>query len=116
MARAVDVFRQNFRELGDKARRTATTVGETNAAAGQVSEGARSQTTKLSRIAVALRESTGALKSVADNTKAASDKATATWWGTLGLPTKRDQERTLHAIHQLNSRVLDLEERLAERG
>jgi len=76
MARAVDVFRQNFRELGDKARRTATTVGETNAAAGQVSEGARSQTTKLSRIAVALRESTGALKSVADNTKAASDKAT----------------------------------------
>ena len=76
MARAVYVFRQNFRELGDKARRTATTVGETNAAAGQVSEGARSQTTKLSRIAVALRESTGALKSVADNTKAASDKAT----------------------------------------
>jgi methyl-accepting chemotaxis protein len=76
MARAVNVFRQNFRELGDKARRTAISVGETNAAVVQVSEGARTQTAKLSKIALALRESTGALKSVADNTKAASDKAT----------------------------------------
>ena len=48
--------------------------------------------------------------------KAAGDNATAQWWGTIGLPTKRDQERTLHALHQLHSRVLDLEERLAERG
>ena len=32
----------------------------------------------------------------------------------LGLATKRDQERTLHALNQLESRLLDLEERLAE--
>lgn len=47
--------------------------------------------------------------------KAASDDAVAKWWGTLGLPTKRDQERTLHALNQLQSRLLDLEEKLAER-
>jgi hypothetical protein len=33
----------------------------------------------------------------------------------LGLPTKRDQERTLHALNELESKILDLEERLAER-
>ncbi len=47
--------------------------------------------------------------------KAQSDKASASLWGTLGLPTKRDQERCLHALNQLESRLLDLEERLAER-
>ena len=44
--------------------------------------------------------------------KTASDKAWATWWGSLGLATKRDQERALHALNQLQSRLLDLEERL----
>lgn len=46
--------------------------------------------------------------------KAASDKAVASWWATMGLPTRRDQERTLHALNQLNSRLIDLEEKLAE--
>ncbi len=46
--------------------------------------------------------------------KAASDKAAATWWGSLGLPTKRDQERLLHAVNQLESRLIDLEDQLAE--
>jgi len=45
--------------------------------------------------------------------KAAYDKATAQWVGTMGVATKRDQERTLHALNQLESRLLDLEERLA---
>lgn len=44
--------------------------------------------------------------------KAAGDRAKATWWAELGLPTKRDQERTLHLLNQLNSRILDLEEKL----
>ena len=44
--------------------------------------------------------------------KAASDKAMAQWWAMWGLPTKRDQERELHALNQLNSRLADLEERL----
>ena len=36
----------------------------------------------------------------------------ATWWSALGLPTKRDQERTLHALNQLESRLMDLEDKL----
>ena len=46
-------------------------------------------------------------------TKAATDKATAAWWGAMGLPTKHDQERSLHKLNQLESRLLDLEEELA---
>jgi hypothetical protein len=46
--------------------------------------------------------------------KAAYDKATSQWIGALGLPTKRDQERSLHALNQLESRLLDLEEKLEE--
>jgi len=46
--------------------------------------------------------------------KAAYDKAAAQWVGSLGMATKRDQERSLHTLNQLESRLLDLEERLAE--
>jgi hypothetical protein len=59
-------------------------------------------------------EPAGTMLSASMKLKAASDKAMATWWGSWGLPTKKDQERTLHALNQLNSRILDLEERLAE--
>lgn len=47
--------------------------------------------------------------------KVATDKAQAEWWSRLGLPTRRDQERTLHALNQIQSRLTDLEEKLAER-
>jgi hypothetical protein len=57
----------------------------------------------------------GAMLTAAMKAKATSDKAAATWWGMVGLPTKRDQERTLHALNQLQSRLMDLEEKLAER-
>lgn len=46
--------------------------------------------------------------------KASSDQMMAGFWGAIGLPTKRDQERTLHLLNQLHSRVLDLEERLED--
>ena len=46
--------------------------------------------------------------------KAAYDKAAAQWVGSLGMATKRDQERSLHTLNQLESRLLDLEERLVE--
>ncbi len=46
--------------------------------------------------------------------KAAYDRAASNWVGSLGLATKRDQERTLHVLNQLESRLMDLEERLAE--
>lgn len=57
----------------------------------------------------------GTLLGAAMKAKAASDKAVASAWGSVGLPTKRDQERTLHALNQIQSRLLDLEEKLAER-
>lgn len=48
--------------------------------------------------------------------KAAGDRALSSWWGAVGLPTKRDQERTLHKLNQLESRLCDLEERLETLG
>jgi hypothetical protein len=46
--------------------------------------------------------------------KAAYDKQVSGWVGNFGVATKRDQERALHVLHQLESRMIDLEERLAE--
>lgn len=60
-------------------------------------------------------EPAGSMLSAAMKAKAMSDKVAAAWWGGFGLPTKRDQERTLHALNELESRLLDLEERLEDR-
>ncbi|GAC1526113.1 MAG: hypothetical protein NVS3B10_24650 [Polyangiales bacterium] len=57
----------------------------------------------------------GAMLTAAMKARAATDHAKAKLWGELGLPTKRDQERTLHLLNQLQSRLLDLEERLQDR-
>lgn len=57
---------------------------------------------------------TGAMLGSVMKAKAAYDKAAAQWVGSMGVATKRDQERTLHTLNQLESRLLDLEERLAE--
>ena len=57
----------------------------------------------------------GTLMSTAMKAKAHGDKLVAMWWSVLGLPTRRDQERTLHAIHRLESRILDLEERIEDK-
>ena len=46
--------------------------------------------------------------------KAKQDASLAKFWSGVGLPTRRDQERMLHAINQLNSKVIDLEEKLAD--
>ena len=55
----------------------------------------------------------GKMLTASMKTRAKMDDATAKWWGSMGLPTKRDQERTLHALNQLQSRIMDLEEELA---
>ncbi len=55
---------------------------------------------------------TGAMLTAVMKTKAATDKALASWWSNLGLPTRRDQERSLHKLNQLESRLYDLEEQL----
>ncbi|MBS2014116.1 MAG: hypothetical protein JST00_14595 [Deltaproteobacteria bacterium] len=46
--------------------------------------------------------------------KAAYDKAASQWVSAMGMATKRDQERALHTLNQLESRLIDLEERLQE--
>jgi hypothetical protein len=46
--------------------------------------------------------------------KRAGDRAAANLWGAVGLPTKRDQERALHALNQIQSRLTDLEERIED--
>lgn len=56
----------------------------------------------------------GALLGATMRAKAAADRLAATWWGTVGLPTKRDQERELHKLNQIESKLLDLEEKLDE--
>lgn len=57
----------------------------------------------------------GAVLTAAMRTKAATDRALSQWWASLGLSTRRDQERALHKLNQLESRLYDLEERLLER-
>ena len=46
--------------------------------------------------------------------RAAGAQALAQFWGGWGLPTKRDQERALHTLNQIHSKLLDLEERLSD--
>lgn len=58
-------------------------------------------------------EPAGACLSIVMKAKRATDHAAASAWGSLGLATKRDQERTLHALNQIQSRLSDLEEKLA---
>lgn len=53
------------------------------------------------------------LLSAVTKAKAASNRATSQWWSMVGLPTRVDQERSLHKLNQLESRLLDLEEQLA---
>ena len=59
-------------------------------------------------------EPAGAALSAVMKLRAANQAALAAWWSTLGLPTKRDQERTLHLLNRLETRILDLEDKLAD--
>ena len=46
--------------------------------------------------------------------KTTAERGAAAWWSGVGLPTRADQERLAHAVNEMQSRLLDLEERLAE--
>lgn len=46
--------------------------------------------------------------------KANANKAMAEFWAGVGLSTRQDQERMLHALNQLQSRIYDLEERIEQ--
>ncbi len=54
----------------------------------------------------------GMLLTQAIKARGAQDKFMNAWWTAMGLATKRDQERTLFALHKLESRLMDLEEKL----
>ncbi|GAC1352338.1 MAG: hypothetical protein NVSMB1_14220 [Polyangiales bacterium] len=55
----------------------------------------------------------GAFLTMMMKAKSKTDLAKAKMWGDLGLPTKRDQERALHLLNEMQSRLFDLEERLS---
>lgn len=59
---------------------------------------------------------TGAMLTAAMKAKKAAEDTKAQLWGQFGLPTRRDQERTLHLLNQLHSRIMDLEEKLEQRS
>ena len=61
-------------------------------------------------------EPAGSMLTAMMRTKTMSDRALAQWWGQMGLSTKRDQERALHALNELERRLLDLEERLEDQA
>jgi hypothetical protein len=54
----------------------------------------------------------GMMLGTAMKAKAAYDKALNQWVASMGFATKHDQERALHTLNQLESRLLDIEERL----
>ena len=58
----------------------------------------------------------GSMLTLTMKTKAATDRVMGAWWSALGLPNRRDQERALHKLNQLESRLYDLEERLADKA
>jgi hypothetical protein len=60
-------------------------------------------------------EPTWALLTAALKAKAASDQVFAQCWRAVGVATRRDQERAMHALNQLQSRLMDLEEQLQDR-
>ncbi len=55
----------------------------------------------------------GSMLTLTMKTKAATDRMMSAWWSAIGLPNRRDQERSLHKLNQLESRIYDLEEQLA---
>lgn len=56
----------------------------------------------------------GAMMSAMMKARARQQELASQWWSATGLPTRHDQERTLHALNQLQSRLMDLEEKIEE--
>jgi len=46
--------------------------------------------------------------------RAQQEKMIGEWWSAVGISTRRDQERVLHQLHELSSRIIDLEEQLED--
>jgi hypothetical protein len=59
-------------------------------------------------------EPAGKVLSVAMKLKKQADDALQQAWANAGLPTRREQERMLHVLNQLQSRLIDLEDKLED--
>ena len=59
-----------------------------------------------------LLEPLGAALTAVSSALALRQRVLARGWRMLGLASRQDQERTLHQLNQLQSRLLDLEEKL----
>jgi hypothetical protein len=57
-----------------------------------------------------LLEPGGALLTGMMRLKSMGDRWVDAWWSAFGLATRREQERALHELNRLHSRLLDLEE------
>ena len=77
-------------------------------------EAATSQYTDKLLASPAMLRPAASLLSAVMKAKAAADRVTSAWWSVIGLPTRKDQERSLHKLNQLESRLFDLEERLTD--
>ena len=59
-------------------------------------------------------EPAGAVLSAVMRGRARADRALGDVWSAVGLPNRRDQERTLRLLTVLERRVIDLEEKLED--
>src|SRR5882724_7176930 len=71
------ICRASFKDFSQKAAQTAISVDEAGTAVGQISDGARLQTTQLTQVSTALSESSKAIKLVTSNAASAREKAEA---------------------------------------
>jgi len=71
------ICRASFKDFSQKATQTAVSVDEAGVAVGQISDGARLQTTQLTQVSNALSESAKAIKLVTANAAGAREKADA---------------------------------------
>lgn len=56
----------------------------------------------------------GSFLSAYSQMRATQQRMMGRWWSSFGLPTRSDQERSLHAMNEMQSRLIDLEEKLAD--
>ena len=71
------ICKGSFKDFSQKATQTAGSVDEASTAVGQISDGARLQTTQLTQVSTALSESSKAIKLVTSNASSAREKAEA---------------------------------------
>ena len=71
------ICKGSFKDFSQKATQTAISVDEASTAVGQISDGARLQTTQLGQVSTALSESSKAIKLVTSNASSAREKAEA---------------------------------------